>query len=130
MSQKSWNWFQSWHARTSGTIFLQCRSSVDFSYARKILIVRKILIKLDNILMLCAGTGITPMVRIIEKILRNEKSQTKIQCMFACRFYREIVQHGHDKLCAKIQLAVQEGNFQMLLVFVRILRLLRKTLFK
>lgn len=46
--------------------------------------------ELSDILMICAGTGITPMIRIIDKVLSDEKSDSKIRLLFACHSYEAI----------------------------------------
>ncbi|XP_033738868.1 NADH-cytochrome b5 reductase-like isoform X2 [Pecten maximus] len=51
----------------------------------------ELLIKHERILMLAAGSGIAPMVQIIQGVLNNEEDETRIQLLYACRTYSDIL---------------------------------------
>ena len=41
--------------------------------------------------MLAAGTGIAPMLQVIQEILTNEEDETIIQLVYSCRTYDDIL---------------------------------------
>ncbi|CAL8111202.1 unnamed protein product [Orchesella dallaii] len=45
----------------------------------------------DNIIVLAAGTGIAPFCRIFDKILHNDKDDTRVLLLFSCRNENEIL---------------------------------------
>ncbi|XP_060081713.1 NADH-cytochrome b5 reductase-like [Ylistrum balloti] len=44
-----------------------------------------------RLMMLAAGSGIAPMAQIIQGILNNEEDDTRIQLLYACRTYNDIL---------------------------------------
>ena len=51
--------------------------------------------------MLAAGTGIAPMLQVVQGILSNEDDETLIHLVYSCRTYEEILmKHTLDEMKA------------------------------
>ena len=61
-----------------------------------------------RVLMLAVGTGLTPMVNVIDKIVSNEDDETFVTLLYGCRCYSEILLRSVlNKYC-------ENWNFQVL----------------
>ncbi len=41
--------------------------------------------------MLAAGTGIAPMIQIVQRVLKDEEEETRIRLLFSCKTYENIL---------------------------------------